>query len=393
MTIKYTQGNITNSLGYTPPTSVNEDNITNPYQVLVRITVNTPVNVVYSLYTYKATFPQDNKRYAPERRTSPSMQAVQECGTVVPPSTQADLDNNFDKIYEFPVIKEDTSGLRVMDWNGKTSGGMAVRDCVLVAAHDKDTGNLLGLGMSAGGVEGYRIIARPGVEYTAGPNAVSAQITLAYDKPVRRIWAILATANCTTGSEYVTFDVVNQGGDAIAEGMNKKQAGSALAVKELSNPTLDMGGLVKIFTWDNIAGLDGKPVVPPDNNTDYLMIIDIEGDDGYGNVIPTFTGLNDGYLYADNVNMHHFPMPWNYTGIQNPVADNEKIVVEVGPDGFIISSKDNYDSEWELTSAAGAKVSAGKGSFVSKSGLPKGVYLLTVANKQGGKETQKVIVR
>jgi len=354
------------------------------------------INVVYSLYTYKSTVSQGGTR-RPMADGTFSMQAIQECGFGVDPIlTQADIDKNLDKIYEFPTVYNETAiGVRLIDWDGKASNGMPVRDCVFVAAHDKDTGNLLGVRLTGLALEGYYIQASPGVEYTAGPTSVSAKITLAYDRPVRRIWAILAESNCTTGSAYVTFGVVNRGGEAIAAGMNQlggPYAHSALAVTELKNPVLDEDGLVKIFSWDNITGLDGKPVVPPDNNTDYLMIIDIEGDDGYGNVIPTFTGLNDGYLYADNSNMHHFPMPWNYTGIQNPVRD-KKIVIETTPAGFVINSKGNYGGDWALTSAAGAKVSSGKGSFVSKSGLPKGVYLLTVSSTQGGRETQKVIVR
>ena len=147
----------------------------------------------------------------------------------------------------------------------------------MLAAHDKSN-NLISLVPGAQTIEGYKLTSIPGVEYTAGPTSVSAKITLAYEKPVRRIWAILAKANCTTGSEFVTFGVVNQGGPAIAAGMNKKQAGEALAVTELKNPVLDNDGIVKIFTWDDITGLDGKPVVPPDQNTKYLMIINIEGD-------------------------------------------------------------------------------------------------------------------
>ena len=383
-----------NTLYYVPPPTYSGATIINPYMAVAGITVNTPLNVVYSLYTYKATFPQDNKRVGRYDGT-PSMQAIQECGTVTPITTQADIDNDLNKIYEFPAIKEDASGVRVLDWDGKTSGGVVVRDCVFIAAHDKDTGQLLGLSNGSTDVQGYRILARPGVQYTPGPTSVSAQITVAYDRPVRRIWAILAEANCTTGSEYVTFGVVNRGGEAIAAGMNQKQPGAALAVTELKNPTLDLDGLVKIFNWDNITGLDGKPVVPPDQNTQYLMIIDTEGDDGQGNVIPTVTGLNDGYLFADNSLMQVFPMPTNYTGIQNPAADAGKMIVETTPEGFVLNPGSGYNGEWEwtLTSVLGARMASGKGSFVSKSGLAQGIYFLTVSNAQGGIETRKVLVK
>jgi len=377
-----------NNLQYMQVMYVNGSDITNPYVFDVGITVNTPpVDIVYSLYTYKSTFPQDGKRVRPGI-DSPSMQAIQECGTVTPLSTQVDIDNDLDKIYEFAPITETATGMRELQWDGKTSDGKVVRDCLYLAAHEK--GNLIGL-KPTGSIEGYQMSTSPGVEYTAGPTSVSAKITVAYEKPVRRIWAILATAGCTTGSEFVTYGVVNQGGSAIAAGMNKKSPGSALAVTELKNPVLDQNGLVKIFTWDNITGLDGKPVLPPDQNTQYMLLIDVEGDDGQGKVIPTVTGLNDGYLTPSGTFVT-FPMPWSYTGIQNPAAD-DKIVVETTPDGFIINPKGNFNGEWMLTSTAGVKLTVGKGSFVSKSGLPKGVYFLTVSNPQGVKETHKVIVR
>ena len=379
-----------NSLMYIQATYVNGSEILNPYVLDIGITVNTPVNVVYSLYTYKSTFPQDGKRIR-SGMDSPSMQAIQECGTVTPLSTPADIENNLDKIYDFAPIKETATGMRELQWDGKTSDGQAVRDCLYLAAHEAGTGQFIDLKPASSAIESYKIAVNPGSKYTAGPTSVSAKIIVAYEKPVRRIWAILATAGCTTGSEFVTFNVVNRGGEAIAEGMNKKSPGSALAVTELKNPTLDMDGLVKIFTWDNITGFDGKPVVPPDQNTQYMMLLDLEGDDGHGNVIPTVTGLNDGYLLAGGA-LITFPMPTNYTGIENPVADT-KIVVETTPDGFIINPKGNFDGEWMLTSSAGLKLTAGKGSFVSKSGLPQGVYFLTVSNPQGVKETHKIIVR
>jgi len=387
-----------NSLSYTMPTSVSGNTIINPFKVNIVITIpsGTSVDAVYSLYTYKSTFPQDGKRVRPGM-DSPSMQAIQECGTVVPLSTQADIDNDLNKIYEFHnpdsqdgTYNETASGVRVIDWNGKASNGVAVRDCILVAAHDK-SGNLISL-VPGAAIEGYKLTSVPGVEFTPGSTSDSAQITVAYEKPVRRIWAILAKANCTTGSEFVTFGVVNQGGPAIAAGMNKKSPGSALAVTELKNPVLDNGGIVKIFMWDNITGFDGKPVLPPDQNTQYMILLALEGDDGHGNVIPTVTGINDGYLLNGGMG-NFFPMPWSYTGIQNSAIYNGKTVIETTADGFIINPKGSYNGEWTLTSTAGVKLIAGKGSFVSKGGLPKGVYFLTVSNPQGVKETQKVIVR
>jgi len=62
---------------------------------------NNPVNVIYSLYTYKKTFAQDGKRNY--------IQGIDEPGLVKPLTTQSDIDNDLDKIYEFPVVSEPAS--------------------------------------------------------------------------------------------------------------------------------------------------------------------------------------------------------------------------------------------------------------------------------------------
>jgi len=373
-----------------------------PFDVGAKIIVNNPVKVMYSLYMYKDSFDGATASLH-------TIQGIEECTSVTNfnmLTTQVDIDGKLNKVYQFPDVYEETqSGYRDLAWDGKTSSGQQVRGCMYFVANEAvadpnnpgkfKAGNLIAMFPTGSAVEKYRLASRPVLEYNAGPagtKAVSAKIYLAYEMPVRRVWAILAKANCTVGSEYITYDVANLGGKDIAAGMNKKQPGSALAVTELKNPVLDKDGLVKIFTWDSITGLNGLPVVPLDGNTKYQMIIVIEGDDGKGNPIPTLTGLNDGYIYDRNENLLLFPVPGTMTDIENPAADN-KTVIETTQDGFIIDPKDNFNGEWMLTSSAGLKLTAGKGSFVSKSGLPKGIYLLTVSNPQGVKETHKVVVR
>jgi len=391
----------------------------NPYQIITQITTDKPVNVMYSLYTFKTTNSQGGLRPGPSSDDI-LLQGIQECKVTGIFTTQNDIDTKLDKIKELGTYLEDGSGERIIDWdtktgsdaviNGKNVGGMPVRDCVYVVAHetklDANTGkyvegNLLGMKVGNYAVERYKTEAAPLVEYTPIQGAVSAKITVAYGRPVRRIWAMLASSNCTVS--WASFKDINSGAEAIAKTANSHSPGTILAVKELTNvtPTIavvnDVQGNpqeVKTFKWDITTGLNGKPVVPPNDNTKYQMLLVLEGDDGDGNPIPTVTGVNDGYIYmAPPPVLFPKPLPGEYTGIQSPAADDAKIVIETTPDGFIINRKGNYDGEWALTSAAGAKVSSGKGSFVSKSGLPKGVYLLTVSNAQGGKAMQKVIVR
>jgi|GEM_PF-4067492 len=312
VSISYEKDNITNVLWYVQLTSKSGNTIINPYQVLVRTNVpdGDSVNVQYSLYTYKSTFPQIDP-WGQKRRLTYG--GVEDCTTSTTFTTQADIDQNLDKIVTlndtdtgFDYFKETQLGLRVIDWDGKTSDGMPVRDCVIIVANDKDTGKFLGYGYSIRATQGYETLAYPGVKYTPIQGAVRADITLAYEKPVRRIWAILGESGCMMGNpDYMTFDVVNQGGPAIMAAMNSYY-NAALAIKELDleNPVATAeDGLIKTFRWD-IQG-----VTPPYEGYRYLMIIVMEADDGYGNIVPTVTGLNDGYIFADNSNLIEFPMP------------------------------------------------------------------------------------
>jgi len=331
-------------LFYTPITYVKDDSIINPYMADMWIDeLPEPMDITYSLYTYKPTYRgYEGRRYDPPYVTSPSLSGM--TGPEVPFSTQKDIDDNLDLIYTFAPIKETEAGRRVIDWDGKTSDGKAIRDAVLLAAHDS-SGNLLDSIRSSGKVQGYDFWMRPGVEYTPhyteeDGKYVSAKIILAYEKPVRRIWAIVGTSACKMGGKSITFNVVNGGGESIAARLNEDYNKPALAVTELKNPTLAEGGLVKIFEWDNIRKinweeqkwkdyfeswgeswspadpygileqkLDGTSLLPLASEPNLLMIIVIEGDDGYGNVIPTVTGLNDGYVFADNGNLVYFPKP------------------------------------------------------------------------------------
>ena len=393
----------------------------------VMLTIPKPMDLVYSLYTYKPTFKQDDgRRYDPPYVTSPSYEATVSCYAGIEFKTQKDIDDNLDKIYEFAPIRETESGYRRMDWNGKASGslekdskgkeyfkydankpgGVAIRDCVLVAAHDT-TGKFIGMYSGGDNPRGYGMMSWPGVKYTPIQGAVRAEITLAYEKPVRRIWAILGTSSCKLGAKSLSFDIVNRGGKDIAWLLNEDFNKPALAVKELKNPAIpeDGNGLVKIFTWD-IAGV-APSYTHADQYTDdpgYNMIIVLEADDGNGNIVPTVTGLNEGYLFtlaSGWTQLYPAALPGTcdtctddrvtdpgLTDIQNPVI-NGGIKISYMADGFNITGGEG----WVIRAVTGLRIAAGKGNFVSKNGLPKGIYLLTVSNAHGGKETQKVIVR
>ena len=248
--------------------------------------------------------------------------------------------------------------------------------------------------------EAYLVRSRPGVKYTPITGGVRAEITLAYEKPVKSIGAILGTAACKVNGDYgLSFDIYNAGTKYIAWRLNNGGVKPALAVKELDlkKARTAEDGLVKIFTWD-IAG----NIRPPDGEK-AMMMINVVADDGHGNVVETVTGLIDGYLDADNTGLQTYPDPLPgicttctddsvtdpYTDIHTPTAA-ENIKIGYASDGFTITGG---GENWVIRTVTGLQITSGKGAFVPKNGLPKGIYLLTVANTQGGKETQKIIVR
>ena len=166
-----------NDLYYTPTTVITENSIINPYEVAIELYIPGPMDLVYSLYTYKTKFSQNNKRYSPGHPyyvDSPSYGATQDCGAGVEFKNQEDIDDNLDLIYTFDAdpsteevdpFKEPGNGVRYIDWNGKTSGiyeedangdmrfiwdgekngNLAVRDCVLLVIHDSK-GEFVGFG-------------------------------------------------------------------------------------------------------------------------------------------------------------------------------------------------------------------------------------------------------
>ena len=212
----------------------------NPYSVNIGITVTRPVNVKYSLYTFKKTYPRP---YNDGTNTpiAGTVQGFGECSHIVPLTTEADISANLDKIYEFPVQNETATGVRSFDWDGYTGAqftGQAypVRDCLYIAAHD-DTGALLGLVVAPNSIQRYATMSTPGVNYTAGEKTVSAKLYLGYDdkKPISHITAAIMTEPCGWGA--VTYDLINQGAAAMLMNINSRLPGDVVAYTELTSPT------------------------------------------------------------------------------------------------------------------------------------------------------------
>ncbi|MCL2888521.1 MAG: hypothetical protein FWF35_04420 [Elusimicrobia bacterium] len=264
------------------------------YSINLQIENTPPADAKYSLYTYKKTFAQGGKRNY--------MQGIRECDSITPLATQEDIDKNLDKIYETTLVTEGsfqsygapapTKYLK-FEWDGSTNpqftGGQkyAVRDCLVAAVHDEG-GKLISMKDLTTAAEGYAVTA--GTSYTAGDKTISAKIYTAYDRPPKKIWAFLMVENCGIGA--LTYDVVNQGGAAIAADINRRLPGDVAAYTELTNPSFDTkNSLIKIYEWKDIKGVDGKDFTPAPDKPQYRMALILETDD------MTFTGIKDGYIY------------------------------------------------------------------------------------------------
>ena len=263
-----------------------------PITIGLAINVSNPVKVKYSLYTYKWTFSQDNKRNY--------IQGIQECWCDNPLKTQEDINKSLDKIYEFPVIDETSSITRELQWDGYTDPKFTgekypVRDCLYVLAQNADTDEILYIQPTNTSIQTYSIYANPGVNYTANGKKVSAKIILAYDKSVK-ITAILTDRSCGIGA--LTYNVVNQGAEAIIKDINKRLPEDIVAYTELIDPTVDSDNkAIKIFEWKDIKDQNGKDFYPEPGQS-YQMMFILEA-------IPaemTFTLINNGFIYSGGDN-------------------------------------------------------------------------------------------
>jgi len=359
----------------------------NPFKVNIGITVNSvPVNVKYSMYTYKPTFSQSGKRNY--------IQGLSECEpgpTDLPITTMADVNAALNKVYEFPVVNETATGIRSFDWDGYTDPQFTgqkyqVRDCVYLTAQNADTGDLLGLAYTD--ATGY-ILKTVGPTYTPGEKTISAEIVLGYDdnQPFKKITAAIMTENCGWGA--MPYSVVNQGSKAMLDNINSRLPGDVLAYTELTNPTIDAyNSYVKYFEWKDITGVDGKPFVP-NPGQQYMMAFVEETD------IPTITGINAGYInygvYSD------VPSP-TMTGINNVNADKDVQIAQVF-NGYKVScangacpvSFEMYDTSGKCVFNQPLTENSGEQTVSVGAQSGKNMYIIIVRTKDNKVYTKKVV--
>ena len=375
----------------------------NPVMIFFDTQVIVPTKVKYSLYTYKKTFDQDgggNRNF---------LRNVESCLLDNPLTTQADIDKALDKIYEFPEIMESKSGKRELFWDMYTDPKFtgqkyAVRDCIHVAAHNADTGELIGI-LNTGSPQAYQVYTRPGINYRIDQRkdangkvvkeTLSAQVMLAYSdsRPVKKISVLLTMANCALGS--LSFEEYNQGADAIVPLLNSNPwvISKIVAHTALTNPTI-YNQDIKIFDWKDIKGEDGKDFIPDleQNKEGYSFAIMIETDE------MTYTGIKNGYLYRGENGMK-LPVP--KIGVANETIEKSEIRIISDENGLVVLCTGSVSAKsYAVYDMVGRMLKTG-----SLSGVPRetitapelrgGVYFVHLQVNENGaaKTVTKKVVR
>jgi len=370
-------------------------NSQNPFTLELDIQVTAPVKVKYSLYTYKKTFSQDGKRNY--------VQGIDECGLINPILTQSAIDTNLDKIYEFPVVMETTSGYRDLSWDGYTDAAITgartpIRDCIYVAAYNADTGELIDT-QGANAAKNYQTSTTPSIVYSLDDQKdnngnivkemLSGKIIVGYPDswPIKKITAFLTFEECGYGATPIS--VVNQGADAIAANMNSRLPGEVIAHIVLTNPTVDPTNPdIKIFDWKDIKTEDGKNFVPDlvKYPQGYSVDIILDMDD------MTYTGVKNGSI--NNAALVVPPVPKSYTGINTVDADNVKIY----PDGsgFNIDCPDGVcATKYRIFDISGRALETGNisgGKIKTATHLNKGNIYVIQVDTDNSTVTRKVII-
>ena len=305
-------------------------NAQDPSQLVIDTQIIAPVKVKYALYTFKKTFLQDGKRNY--------WQGINECGLTDPLTTQADIDKALDKIYEFPAVVETTSGFKELPWNGYTDPKFtgqkyAVRDCLYVAAYNADTGELIDT-QATGAAQIYQASSDPGIIYRVdkdanGKETLSGKVLLAYHDnwPIKKITALIMSEHCGFGA--LSFDVINQGADAIIADIKKRIPSEVLAHITLTNPTVDKNNKdIKIFDWKDIKTEDGKDFVPDlkEYYMGYELAIIIEMDE------MTFTGIKNGSMESSIPTIPPVPR----STVANETIEKSEIKIISDENGFIV---------------------------------------------------------
>ena len=376
-------------------------NAQNPFRIGIDTQVVSSVKVKYALYTYKKTFPQDGKRNY--------WQGIVEPGLVKPLTTQADIDKALDKIYEFPVVTETASGYKELNWDGYTDPKFtgqkyAVRDCLYVAAYNADTDELIDMRATCCAMN-YVSDSIPGIVYRIDQQkddsgkivneTLSGKVILAYPDnwPIKKITALIITEGCGFGA--LTFDVINQGADAIAADINRRIPGDVVAHLSLTNPTIANDNKdIKIFEWNNIQTEDGKDFIPDlvKNPRGYGLGIIIDMDE------MTFTGIKNGYITYTTPYIP--PIPKSYTDIES--IEKTDINITSDENGFVILCSAGVSvKSYAVYDIGGRALKTGNLSGLSRetiiaTELLSGIYFVQLTVNENGREktvTKKVIIQ
>ena len=402
-----------------------------------------PVTVKYSLYTFKKEFLEKGNTEARFDR----LYELTACKYIVPiVKNQADIDKNFDKIYEFGPFDETTSeNRRTLYWDGRTDSeitgeSLPVRACIFVAAHNAETGELMATGISYRDIEDYFFIFKsPKFSVNKdenGKETLSAKVTLAFDDRPVKITAYIATSHCQVGFPW--YDIVNKGTDAMIAVMNANDPAwfsdlqGPLAYKELTDPVFDAeNSMIRTYEWKDIKKInwndqkwkdllkghkggqkgtlwpwypqpemDGDYFVPKDNQ-EYVMGMIVEAFDVDGNPIQTFTGINQGVLlYSHEVlDIPQLTNPQTIVDIPVIIAD-DKISVSTDGSGninLICNDGNSIPESYVLINMMGQTVKSGRLSglhreTISINDMQSGIYIIRINSKNGKTYTQKIII-
>jgi len=373
-------------------------NAQNPFLLLLSVQVNTPVNVKYSLYTFKKTFSQDGKRGY--------LQGINECNLNTPITTQAQIDANLDKIYEFPAVTENANADKFLSWDGNTDPQFtgqryAIRDCIYVAAYNAGTGELIDTQGVLNAALNYQIVINPGISYIIDQQkdnsgnvineTLSAKVFVAYpdDWPTKKLTALIMTEDCGFGATPIS--VVNQGSDAIAANINSRLPGDVVAHIALTNPTVATDNPdIKTFDWKDIKTEDGKDFVPDlvKNPQGYLLAIIVDMDD------MTFTGIKNGSIAPGVPSVP--PVPKSYTGINSVNADKDVKIYSDGSGNITVSYLNGVcATKYRIFDISGRALETGNisgGKIKTVTHLNKGNIYIIQVDTDNSTVTRKVII-
>jgi len=402
------------------------------------------VNVKYSLYTLKKKYVQERKNNLygtlPE---SIDMNMIR----------QADIDEYFDKIYEFPTLTETPSApYRTFQWDGRTdpqltgqNESMPVQDFIILAVNNAETGKL----MATSNTIVYTYNTTPRFKFIVntdkdGKQTLSGKIFMMWDDRPVKLTAFLMFADC--GLLFLnTYGMHNGGAEATIAGVNSNLdssgAGMGLdgffdiaAYTELTNPTVDPENpLIKIYDWPDIKKINWNDQMwkdllkdapagglPDGGGWPWAPMTALDGDyfnpvymgyhydagvglfiealDDKGNPIETYNGVNEGCIsLAGIVDSPQLTNPKHITAI--PVIKTEGI--RIGTDGSgnfkILCNSGVCPESYVLYDVTGQTVKNGNlsgasGETIAASDLRPGVYVITVNEKGGGKYMQKIVV-